>query len=483
MPEPFLDSPDSLPLLHYPAGPSGPHTVNESAREPSGDQTAVSERYSYQPNSSNSYPDVLGTIDHFSHNYIKQYPDWVPEVIEKYGVFVVGTGQIKDKRCGRKLPFGDDSAGACQIEPDKHKPLLLPIGCSRRECPEDWIRWAHKAGRRISNTVNGYLNARLREARETNPDFNLRYLPDHISIHPPKDLVIKLVEKTLAVLEKKGILQTDYMASKEFHKIFLKKYQAQEKKAIDLLGLKACVSVNHPIRLKQFEEEDTADVNQDTNRYRRVLDHEDWDECIVFAPHSHIITDGSYLPSAQEFYDKTKGWTYRNHREISDIERLVEYLVSHASAVPGKHTIRYLGEYQWRLSVEGTIKVDTFIPCPECLANNVKPSDCTYVVGKIGDINYERDDDGHNQMVSWNWLEIYEKHFIKRARIIPVFRLLKPGEKRVPIERLHGKPLEIEYYSWIKLKDNQKKVCRWIKHYSTEEWQALPDNEKPWWWI
>jgi hypothetical protein len=434
--------------------------------------------YFYQPDPAIRISDNIGTIEVRLRE--KERADWVPEVIQNYGVFVVGTGQTKDARCGRFKPLNDDTAGACPNKPDQHKPFLLPIGCSRRECPEDFTRWTHKAARRLTNIVNGYLNAKYKNQSELMPGYVPRYLPDHISIHPPRSLVVELVRRTKKALEKKGILDSDYHAPAEFHRIFQKKYQYEEEKAIKILGLSSAVSFYHPVRLRSDAADREADQMNDSSRYRKVLDQKHWIKGVKFSVHSHIVTDGSYLMNSDEFYEVSGGWTYRNHREISDIENLAKYLLSHAAANPGKHSLRYLGEYQ-KMNVEGTIKVETFIPCPECLAEDIPECEASYVVGKILEIEYEKDRNGHNQISRWEWGEIYGKHYIRRARIIPVFRLRPFGQRRIPVERLHGKPLTMPYDAWSKLPADLRASCQWIEHYSQDEWSNV--ENKPQWWI
>jgi hypothetical protein len=427
-----------------------------------------------------TYPDNIGSIDVRLRR--EECAKWVPKVIKKYDIFGVGTGFIKDERCGRFKPLGDDTAGACPNHPNEHKPYVLPIGCKRRDCPEDYTRWSHQQARRLSNVVNGYLNAKFRNQLTLIPGFVPRYLPDHISIHPPRRLVVELVRRAEKSLKKKGILLTDYHVGIEFHRIFQKKYRYEEKKALTILGMHACSIIYHSIRLKR--DDDAADIKSDsqhdTGRYRAVLDKKNWRDGVIFSPHSHIITDGSFLMNANEFYEKTDGWTYRNHREISDIENLAKYLLSHADATPGCHSIRHLGDYQ-KLNREGTYKVDTFVPCPECLKEGIPESEATYVVGKLINIEYDRDKNNRTRPVTWDWGEIYGKRYVKRTRIIPIFRLRPFGLPRVAVEREGGKPVTVSRASWLKLPESLQRCRRWIEHFSQEEWLAYAD--KPNWWV
>jgi len=433
-----------------------------------------------------TYPDYIGTIGVRSRltdisKYVKlEADDWVPKVIKNYGVFVVGAGKTKDSRCGRFMPLNGDTAGACPQRPNEHKPLLLPIGCTRRDCPEDYTRWSHKGARRVSDKVNGYLRAKVKEQSELIPGFILRYLPDHISVHPPKDVVIGLVRKTEKAMKERGILKSDYQAGIVFHQIFLKKYEYALKEVLEYLGVRNCVSVYHPIRLNKIWNEDKADVEQDTARYRRVLDNENWIHGVKFSVHSHIITDGSFLTNSDEFFEKT-GWTYRNHREISDIENLVKYLLSHAGSIPGRHSVRYYGDFH-NMTIEGIIKKEEFISCPECLKEGTPEVEATYIVGKLlGDPQYERDAKGRNKLVKWEWGEIYGKKHVKRARNIPIFRLNHKGVSRCAVKKSYGRLETVPYTVWKELPKTLKYLPRWIEHYSPDEWNAL--SVKPEWYV
>lgn len=449
--------------------------------------------------------DLIGTIEvrltsDNTEIFKFEKADWVPEVIRDFGVFVVGTGKIKNSRCGRFKPLLDDSAGACPQRPNEHKPFMLPIGCTRRECPDDFRRWANKDARRIVNSVNGYLRVKFKHQAELVPGFVPKHLPDHISIHPPRSLVIELLRRTKRDLQKALAKSKNdkYTPAEIFHRIFKKKYEYEEGKVLEKLGMKAAVSIYHPIRLKSDSEDWKSDQMQDTHRYRAVLDKETWIKHVKFSIHSHIITDGSFLMDYKEFIEESGGWTYRNHREISDVENLAKYLLSHAGAVPGTHSVRYLGDYQ-KMSIEGTMKVESFIPCPECLKEGTPASEATYVVGKIADTEYERDKNNRQQLVTWTWSEIYFRKYIKRVRNIPFYRMkeLNPaGLPRNTLQQLNGKPLTYLRWTWENLQGfivlplpgcgpwsgiSRKDVTRWISHYSPDEWYAF--DKKPDWWV
>jgi len=430
----------------------------------------------------NTYPDHIGTLGGSVSR--ADIADWVPKVQRTYGLFVVGTGYIKDDRCGRFKPLEDDVAGACQNEPNEHRPFLLPIGCCRRECPEDWSRWAHKGARRAANLVNGFLNAKFKEQSQLIPGFVPRYLPDHISVHPPRSVVLDLVKRTEKALVKKGVSLKDYDAGGLFHKIFQKKYNEAEQRTLAIVGIRSYASVYHPVRLRKWDEEDKADANQDTQRYRRVLDRKDWQKGVKFSVHSHVITDGSYLMNSSEFYEKTGGWTYRNHREILNLESLVLYLLSHAGSVPGRESIRYLGVFH-NMTLQGTIKAEYFPDCPECVKEGkYDPCQCNYTVGTLLATRYDQDENGRRVLVEWEWGKISRK-FIRRSRIIPVFRLNPPGEPRRAMKKTEdGRKINVTPKEfWDKLRPEIQKVNRWIQVYTAEEFLSLPEKDKPVWWI
>lgn len=444
--------------------------------------------------------------------------DWVPHVQKEAGLFVVGTGKIKNDRCGRSRPLRDDVAGACQNEPENHPPFLLSIGCMRWACPEDWPRAARKEGRRAENKLNGFLTEKFKHQAALLPGFVPRYRPDHISVHPPRDVVVDLVRRTEKALKKKCVLKSDKQYGAEFHKIFQKKYNEAEQAVLLKAGLRDYLSVPHSIRLRKARDADQADVDQDTQRYRRVLDTKTWMKGVKFSPHSHIATDGSFLMGYAEFYTITGGWTYRRHGEVTSIKDLIYYLMSHATAVPGRHSLRYLGALH-NMNLQGLVKVEYFPSCPVCLREGKHdPHQCNYTVGQLSATRYEKDPQGHQVLVDWEWGPISQS-FIRRTRTVPVFTLTPPGEPRrvmrkIPQEkperygmdewnivytslplpmcgpwstRKKKKPREkidlVPKEDWDKLPRAQQLTTRYIQRYSVEEYQDLPDHEKPQQWV
>jgi len=131
------------------------------------------------------------------------------------------------------------------------------------------------------------------------------------------------------------------------------------------------------------------------------------------------------------------------------------------------------------------MKVDTFIACPECVKEGERPEDSTYILGKLLDVEYARDENRHTELVNWSWGDIYGKHYLKRTRIIPVFRLPPFGQRRQPVRKDHKgrpeKPIERKY--WDGLPADVQRVTRWIEHFSAGEWISLADEDKPRWWV
>ncbi|MHB8052068.1 MAG: hypothetical protein ACYDEZ_02005 [Methanoregula sp.] len=138
---------------------------------------------------------------------------------------------------------------------------------------------------RLSNVVNGYLDVKFKNQAKLIPGFVPRHLPGHISIHPSRNVVVELVGRSEKQLQKNGILKTDYHVGIEFHQTFQQKYQYKEKKVLEYLGVRTCVSIFHPVRLKKDEDDFKADKKYDTGRYRQVLDCKNW----INGVNSHLI--------------------------------------------------------------------------------------------------------------------------------------------------------------------------------------------------
>jgi hypothetical protein len=368
-----------------------------------------------------------------------------------------GTGKVKDQYCGTFKLMPGSIAGACQNHPDEHKPAAIPLGCTRRECPECWPKWARRSGKRISALVNGYLNQKYKDQVQLLPGDPGAYLPDHVMISPGRATVQKLVAETEREISDPGVLVS---ASNQFHKIFMKKYRKEEARILALLEIAGGISIPHNIRLRSSKESEKADRANDTNRYREVLDRPDWHDGVKFSPHSHIITDGSYIPmTSDQLYEQT-GWIYRNIGEISNLEALVFYLMSHAPVIEDLHNDRPFGTlHPSRLAHVGTTKIPVYPKCPECLAAGIAPEFSEYRVGIIGRVEYDRNDRGRKVLKTWTFEAVTNKPY-RRTESIKEYRILLPGER---IDR-HKEP-------------------KWSRYFNLEKWEALPPESKPRQWV
>ena len=482
--------------------PSGQTTATESARELSSDQTAVSERYSCswdlypdhpdfqdQDTASGAVPVERSTLQNDPSTYPvtgsikirRENSDFVPHVSINYPLRESGTGRVKGAYCGTVRAMPGSTIGACKNNPGNHKPLVIPNSCKRRECPECWPHWAKKAGKRVSGVLNGYLDAKYRNQRQLIPDFDIPYSPDHISVHPDRQTITRLVRETELQLLDKDPLHID---PDQFHKLFTKKYRRAVDEILTLMGVSGCVEIEHDIRLMSNKESDKADRACDANRYREVLDREDWRDHVKFSPHSHIITDGCFIPlNSDELYERT-GWTYRNHRVISGVEGLVHYLLSHAPAREGIHNIRYCGTLnKHRLSVVGEITIPVFPKCLDCIKEGIPEKETGYVIAKIETIDYKRNERGRKVLDTWSFSQISNKPVRKTEHIV-VYRILAAGEKRGEIARdFRGNPEYIPRESWEKLPPDKRYRFRWKQYYSLEEYAALPGAARPGQWV
>lgn len=409
-----------------------------------------------QAGGSSCHPDTpIRITDTASINFRREIApferaDFVPHVQLRYPLLEVGTGKIKDEFCGTFKLTPGAIAGACRNNPDGHKPAAIPLGCSRRECPSDWGKWALRAAKRVSGHVNGYLNQKYKNQKNLIPGAPGAYLPDHVMISPGRSTVQRIVAEAEREISRPDMLVAD---SVDFHRAFWRLYREEEARIIDMLGITGCIAFPHDIRLRSSKESDKADRAADANRYREVLDREDWNDYVKFSPHSHMVTDGCFIPmTSDELYDKT-GWIYRNLGEITNCEALVYYLMSHAPVIAGMHNDRPLGSFHpSRLAHIGTIKIEVYPKCPECIAEGLAPEYSEYVVGIVAAAEYERNDRGRRVLKSWIWEAVTNKPY-RRMERMKTYRILQPGER---IDRA----LE----------------PKWSKYYTVEQWAALPDE-------
>jgi len=383
--------------------------------------------------------------------------DWVPHVLERYPLLEVGTGRTKDQFCGTFKLMPGAIAGACRNNPDKHKPLAIPLGCTRRECPEDWVKWARRSGKRVSAILNGYFNQKYKNQKKLLPGEYGAYLSDQVVISPGRATVQRLVEDTEREISGPGVLVAQ---SNDFHKLFMRKYRRAVDEIVEMLGITGAIEIPHNIRLRSSKESDKADRSRDVNRYRAVLDCDGWEEKVKFSPHSHLITDGGFIPmTSDELYEKT-GWIYRNLGEVTNAEGLVYYLMSHAPCIEGIQNDRRLGTlHPSRLAHMGTIKIEIYPKCPECIAEGLAPEYADYVVGIVAGADYERNNRGRKVLKSWLWEAVTMKPY-RQSEKIKVYRILQPGER---IDRTQEP--------------------KWLEYYTAEKWAEMQPDLKPRQWV
>lgn len=397
--------------------------------------------------------------------------DWVPHIIQRYPFLLAGTGRTKDSYCGTFKLTPGAIAGACRNNPDKHKPLVIPLGCTRRECPEDWMKWARRSGKRVSDILNGYFNQKYKNQKKLLPGEPGAYLSDHVVISPGREFVQRITREAENEVSGPGQLVAH---SKAFHKAFIRRYRAGLDAHMEMLGITGAVEIFHNVRLKSGAMSDKADRRCDVNRYREVLDCEGWEDKVKYSPHSHLITDGSFISmTSDEFYEKT-GWIYRNYREVTNAAGLVYYLMSHAPAIEGIQNDRRLGTiHPSRLAHVGTITVEVLPKCPECIAEGLDPQYAEYVVGIVAGADYELNDRGRKVLKSWIWEAVTHKPYRQREKI-KVYRILLPGEKvDWALEQQLAPNIEGRHYSGGK----------WSEYYQVAAWAKKPECDKPRVWL
>lgn len=396
--------------------------------------------------------------------------DWVPHIIQSYPFLLAGTGRTKDNYCGTFKLMPGAIAGACRNNPAGHKPLAIPLGCTRRECPEDWGKWARRSGKRISGILNGYFNQKYKNQKKLLPGAPGAYLSDHVVISPGREFVQRITREAESEVSGPGQLVAH---SKAFHKAFIRRYRAGLDAHMEMLGITGAVEIFHNVRLKSGALSDKADRQCDVNRYREVLDCEGWEDKVKYSPHSHLITDGSFISmTSDEFYEKT-GWIYRNYREVTNAAGLVYYLMSHAPAIEGIQNDRRLGTlHPSRLAHMGTITVEVRPKCPECIAEGLDPQYADYVVGIVAGSDYELNDRGRKVLKSWLWEAVTHKPYRQREKI-KVYRILLPGEKVDRVLEQMAPEIKGRHYSGGK----------WSEYYQVDDWVKVPECDKPRVWL
>jgi hypothetical protein len=340
--------------------------------------------------------------------------------------YETGTGHVKDT-CGNTLK----TVAACNNHPGSHKPLLIPDSCGRASCPVCWETWAERAGARVRDSLEGYLSIVHGNSQRPLPGLDKRSLrARHITFSPPRYVVDRLVKETLQETDAAG-----------FQRVFLQKFQRLAIATVREAGLTAGVLIVHGIRLKKSEDADAADKENNTNRYREILDSPDWRDNVLWYPHVHVLGYG-FLDDSGDFYERTH-WIYRTLRVVDEPERVVKYLLSHAPSVTNRCAYVRFG----RMNSRHMVKVKEYccreyIPCEECLEAGVPEDQATRVIARLADdpdgrpdLQCENDKDrgarlrsrGRGDPVSWAF-ETVSKWKYSRVHRRCVYRRRDPGD-------------------------------------------------------
>ena len=374
------------------------------------------------------------------------YPDTVVPVVDNGhapgGAEVLtwwhetGTGYAKDT-CGTLLK----TVAACSNHPGSHKPLLIPDSCGRASCPVCWETWADRAGKRVRDSMEGYMALKFGNSQKPLPGLDRdRIRARHITFSPSRMLIKRLVSETLQETDAAG-----------FQRLFLQKFKKEALQVVKAGGLTAGIMILHGIRLKKDKEAGKADLQNSTNRYREVLDRPDWRDHVVWYPHVHVLGHGS-VDSFDEFTEKT-GWIYRVLRVVEEPEAVVKYLLSHAPSVPNRAAyvrfgemnsqhMRKVKEYRCRMSIE----------CEECLEAGVPKEKATRVIAILAEgtdgkacLKREHDDDidaryksrSRGAPVSWAFETVTNMRYT-RVKSRCTYQWVVPGSRRPGISRVRG---------------------------------------------
>lgn len=448
---------------------------------------------------------------------------FIPDVMRRYPPEETGTGRVKFHTqrdgsrvsyCGTIRPDENGLVAACSNKPYDHQIVGIPNSCKRRGCPECSPDWSHMASKRVQQSVNGYILATVPEqmkkgllealaglSGEAPPDEwkqldqiqdiltqAYRYLSRHIVISPSREAVAAIVERTERTLKKNGInIDKDHIRYRnEFHRVFMKKYRRKLDQVVRAAGIDAYIDVDHNIRLKDFRESVIADREYDKNRYREVLTTPHWRHQVRFSPHSHLMAWG-YLIPVKEFYERTGGWVYKNLGVVSSVAGLSDYLLSHAPDIAGMHSYRTGGNLK-NYRVQGEIKIPVFRKCLECIEEGKAVKDAGMVLAKLQSVEYKRDKDRQNKMISWEFQGGLSDKPYRTTEIIQVYDLKPPGQRK-PGTPGEDPPPTIG--AWISEEDRERQLCEWrllkkererIRRsnlwMSFAQWEKLPAAER-----
>lgn len=379
-----------------------------------------------------------------------------------YYLDLVGTGRTTKGQkyaCRSVVP----KAAACNNKPHKHKPVLIPHNCGRRTCPDCWTTWADRAADRGVDVLNGYITARYGSAQKALPGMEIdRMLPRHVSFHPPRQVIDALVREVDRVI----------VSPRDFQTEFLKRLRQLATRIIEEAGGVAGVMVPHEIRLKSDRDNQEADYTSNTNRYRKVLNRDDWQEHVKYYPHVHVLLFGS-LENSKDFNERT-GWTYRMHRVAHEPRDALYYLLSHASAAHGVNAVTYFGACAPRkLRKVHEYRCRVPLVCDECIKEGIDKEHAYRVLARVlpGSLVFENDQDqekqlhrGRGEPVKWMFEgEPSSRHYVK-VRKVGIYRIHKKGDGW----QARGKPEYISEDYWQELQSKGVIPGSWFDRHDDE---------------
>lgn len=379
--------------------------------------------------------------------------------------YETGTGYARED-CGMFLR----TVAACGTKPGAHKPLWIPNSCGRASCPVCWETWAERAGKRVRDSLEGYMSLVYGNSQQPLPGMRLdKMRARHIVLSPPRKLLEALVEDVRRTAD-----------GPEFQREVLKKIEKEALKVIRKSGLTAGIMIVHGIRLKKDRDSRAADMHNSTNRYREILDRPDWREHVEWYPHVHLLAYGS-LDSFEVFHQAT-GWVYRAFRAVEEPERVVRYLLSHAPTVPYRKAYVPFG----RMNSRHMVKVREYccrmpVACEECVKEGKGEEEAERVIAVLAEdehgqpcmmCEHDHDIDARHRArgdrgdpVAWSFESVSNMRYTKvKRRFVYAWKGLDPG--RGPPRRMHRRPS-----AGLGLSEQDRRV--WVRQ---EVWDDLVDS-------
>ena len=303
------------------ARPSGHHTASESARELSGDQTAVNERYSY-PQKAGRFTAIVQPIFYGVKN----------ELFSKYG-FVFGCNEKpSDDSCGKvraKIMCSVDSSHPAYFKHER---------CNDPGCPVCYPKFVIRIADAVTERVQGY-----RSVFGFDPISHLIFWPEY----------------------RKGYSN-------------LKEAFDAAKVRLNAMGAKMAVVWYHPYRIPN-------EIKEQLRRYKRAyrldasigfwqLAHDDvlglgcLEAYVVPGPHFHAVASG-YLEDLHKYAAREIGGYKKVRRldTVDDLRRVAYYLSTHACREATRSTVRYFGKISYsKLARDDGREIIEDVICEKC---------------------------------------------------------------------------------------------------------------------